>query len=202
MKVRLTQNLDKDRGFVNGATGTIHQMLGDNVFIVKTEAGVLLLVHSIWQKGHCFLPVTYAYATTIRRAQGATLQLVGSRFDRRLADEGYTYLAVSRARHRVDVFLVGSIRRTDWRPVGGDERGAEHQQGSLSVMSLSDSEEPESEDPESEDRSMNDLSQEAPESEEMNQEETSEESGFESPVSPEDRSEEAENDGGEDRAHL
>ena len=49
---------------------------------------------------------------------------------------------------------------------------------------------------------MNDLSQEAPESEEMNQEETSEESGFESPVSPEDRSEEAENDGGEDRAHL
>ena len=176
MRVRLTQNLDKDRGFVNGATGTIHQMLGSNVFVLKTEAGVLLLVHPIWQKGRAFMPVTYAYATTIRRAQGATLQLVGIRFDRKLADEGYAYVAASRAKRRADVYLVGTIRRTDWRPVGGDDRG----QGcaTLSAWSLSDSEGPESEEP------STDMSDPGPESEEepsmeMSEPSRSDENAFE-----------------------
>ena len=160
MRVRLTHNLDKDRGFVNGATGHIHHMLGSNVFVLKTMAGVLLLVHPIWQKGHAFMPVTYAYATTVRRAQGATLQLVGIRFDRKVADEGYAYVAASRAKTRADVYLVGSVRRTDWRPVGGDDRG----QGcaTLSACSMSDSEGPESEEPSTEMSSDDPASEEEP----------------------------------------
>lgn len=145
MRVRLTQNLDKDRGFVNGAIGTIQRVLRKDVFVLKTDAGVLLLVHPIKQNGRKFMPVTYGYATTIRRAQGATLELVGVRFDRRLADHGYAYVAVSRARRRADVYLIGSIRRTDWRPVGEDDRGRGTSE--LSVLSLADSEEPESEEP-------------------------------------------------------
>lgn len=145
MRVRLTQNLDKDRGFVNGAIGIVQRVLRKDVFVLKTDAGVLLLVHPIKQRGRKFMPVTYGYATTIRRAQGATLELVGVRFDRRLADHGYGYVAVSRARRRADVYLIGNVRRTDWRPVGGDDRGLGTSE--LSVLSLSDDEEPESEEP-------------------------------------------------------
>ena len=97
-------------------------MLRKDVFVLKTDANVLLLVHPIKQNGRKFMPVTYGYATTIRRAQGATLELVGVCFDRRLADHGYGYVAVSRARRRTDVYLIGSIRRTDWRPVEDDDR--------------------------------------------------------------------------------
>ena len=68
MRVRLTQNLDKDRGFVNGAVGTIHRVLRKDVFVLKTDANVMLLVHPVKQKGRTFMPVTYGYATTIRRA--------------------------------------------------------------------------------------------------------------------------------------
>ena len=74
---------------------------------------------------------------TIRRAQGATLGLIALFFDRRLADRGYAYVGVSRARHRRDIYHMGAVRRTDWRPVGGNP---EEEQGEPSIMSESDSE--------------------------------------------------------------
>ena len=83
--------------------------------------------------------MVYAYATTMRRAQGSTLDLVGLFFDRPRADRGYAYVGVSRARHTRDVYLVGRIRRTDWLPVGGDPRGNE--QTSPGPLSWSDSQE-------------------------------------------------------------
>ena len=85
------------------------------------------------------VPVVYAYATTMRRAQGSTLELVGLYFDRRRADRGYGYVGASRARLLRDVYLLGRVRRSDWRPVGGDPRGGE--QDRPGPMSESDSEE-------------------------------------------------------------
>ena len=85
------------------------------------------------------MPVVYAYATTMRKAQGSTLDLVGLLFDRRRADRGYAYVGASRAKRMADVYLLGRIRRSDWLPVGGDPRGNEQEYpGSLSG---SDSEE-------------------------------------------------------------
>ena len=88
------------------------------------------------------MPVVYAYATTMRRAQGATLDLVGLYFDRRKADRGYAYVGVSRVKRQADAYHVGRIRRSDWLPVGGDPRGNE--QDAPGIMSESDSEEPSS----------------------------------------------------------
>lgn len=81
--------------------------------------------------------MVYAYATTMRRAQGSTLDLLGLFFDRKRADRGYAYVGVSRAKVKNDVYLLGSVRRTDWLPVGGDPRGNE--QSSPGPMSWSDS---------------------------------------------------------------
>ena len=52
--VRLTRNLDKGRGFVNGAMGTVETILHQHgqtplVFTVKLSmTGVMVLVHPVW----------------------------------------------------------------------------------------------------------------------------------------------------------
>ena len=135
MRIRLTLNVDKERGFVNGNTGTVRSMLRSDVFLLQSDQGLPILVHPVTQKGRKFLPVTYGWATTMRRAQGATLEKVGLWFDRKLPDRGYAYVGLSRAKRRADVFLMGNIRRTDWRPVGGEGRPGE--QTELSALSES-----------------------------------------------------------------
>ena len=76
--IRLTRNLDKERGFVNGAMGYVDTILhcederpiGFTVRLIGTD--VLFLVHPIWTNKERVLPCTYGYATTNRRPQGAT----------------------------------------------------------------------------------------------------------------------------------
>ncbi|CAE7342621.1 unnamed protein product, partial [Symbiodinium sp. KB8] len=113
----------------------MRSMLRSDVFLLHSDQGLPILVHPVTQKGRKFLPVTYGWATTMRRAQGVTLEKVGLWFDRMLPDRGYAYVGLSRAKRRADVFLMGKIRRTDWRPVGGEGRPGE--QTELSALSES-----------------------------------------------------------------
>ncbi|CAE7809429.1 pif1, partial [Symbiodinium necroappetens] len=91
MRVRLTYNVNKQDGFVNGNTGTVRLVLRRDVFVMQSAQGTSVLVYPIALRGRKFLPVAYGYATTMRRAQGATLDGVGLYFDRRLPDRGYAY---------------------------------------------------------------------------------------------------------------
>ena len=74
IKVCLTRNIDKMRGFVNGAVGTVCETpRGNEVFTVKLHGtGNLVLVYPMEEDGNICLPCCYGYATTIRRAQGAS----------------------------------------------------------------------------------------------------------------------------------
>ncbi|CAK0887643.1 unnamed protein product [Prorocentrum cordatum] len=118
--VRLTRNLDKERGFVNGANGTIDVVLENKSIFTVTLTGTKhrLLVHPITDGGDYFLPCTYGYATTIRRAQGSSLGLGALYFDHCYPQErGYGYVGASRFRLAERIYHFGSIRRTDWLPV-------------------------------------------------------------------------------------
>ena len=137
MRLRLTHNVDKERGFVNGNSGVVSSVLRHDVFLLQPKHQPPILVHPITYKGRKFLPVSYGYATTMRRAQGATLDQVGVWFDRRLPDRGYAYVGLSRAKRQVDVYHMGKIRRTDWRAVGSHD----NEQSELSVLSESSSDE-------------------------------------------------------------
>ena len=81
--IRLTRNMDKDRGFVNGALGVVHHVIDRSVFLVRLTTGNLVLAHpTCADDGRAFLPCTYGYASTIRRCQGSTLHHGCIYFDR------------------------------------------------------------------------------------------------------------------------
>ncbi|CAE7285846.1 Usp17le [Symbiodinium sp. KB8] len=147
MHVRLTHNVSKDEGFVNGNIGRVRLVLRKDVFILETPQRTSVLVYPIMVRGQKYLPATYGYATTMRRAQGATLDDVALHFDRKMPDRGYAYVGVSRVKTRSNVFLLGKIRRTDWLPVGGPMDGEQTWPSGMSDST--DGEEPESSDMES-----------------------------------------------------
>ena len=68
IRLRLTRNLDKANGFVNGAIGCVTHILNNkgNVFLLRLSHGSTILVHPIVAEGKTFLPCAYGYAMTIR----------------------------------------------------------------------------------------------------------------------------------------
>jgi hypothetical protein len=122
--MRLSRNLDKGRGFVNGALAEVCDSLeGNAVFIARLlGSGNFVLIHPMEEDGAVFLPCCYGYATTIRRAQGASLKMGCIYFDQHkfAAGRGYGYVAVSRFRSRLGCYLYGKLRRTDFLPVGAE----------------------------------------------------------------------------------
>ena len=139
--LRLTRNLDKMRGFVNGAVCIVVEPLrGNSIFTAKLlSSGNFVLVHPLTEDGNTFLPCCYGYATTIRRAQGASLTCGAVYFDqhKHAAPRGYGYVAVSRFRTQARCHLYGKLRATDFLPVGPEQEDEQLYRG---VESGSDSE--------------------------------------------------------------
>ena len=160
LAIRLTRNLDKERGFVNGAMGHVETILAYDddtpiVFTVRLSAtGVLVLVHPIWHEKQRILPCTYGYATTIRRAQGATYHHGCLYFDHtHPPDHGYGYVGASRFKSKGGLYLYGQIRRTDFIPVhaGRDRDAYQYFRGEESESDYdSDNEEHKDEEPKDE----------------------------------------------------
>ena len=106
----------------------------DGVFVAQ------LLVHPIKENGIKFLPCCYGYATTISRAQGASLDQ-GIYFEQKKypAGRGYAYVAISWLRTRAGCHLNGKLRRSDFLPVG-EEQDNEQLERAYHPLNSSDSE--------------------------------------------------------------
>ena len=125
MWLRLTRNLDKKRGFCNGAMGQVVDLLRSDsqavVFTMRLTHGAMVIVHPIQVGDKRFLPCVYGYAMTTRKAQGSSMDFVVLYFDLfKAAPRGFGYVGASRARSSAGLFYFGKVRRTDWLPVGGD----------------------------------------------------------------------------------
>ena len=121
--LRLSRNFDKQRGFVTGALVYVEESLrGNAVFTARlVGSGNMVLVHPMEEEGQKFLPCCYGYATTIRRAQGASFYHGCIYMNhRKPCGRGYGYVAVSRFKSRRGTYLYGRLRRTDFLPVGGE----------------------------------------------------------------------------------
>jgi hypothetical protein len=143
MWLRLTRNLDKKRGFCNGAMGQVVDLLCSDrhavVFTMRLTHGAMVIVHPIQQGDQRFLPCVYGYAMTTRKAQGSSMDFVVLYFDLfKAAPRGFGYVGASRARSSDGLFYFGKIRRTDWLPVGGDAIDEQVTRGYDSADSSSD----------------------------------------------------------------
>ena len=140
--LRLTRNEDKNRGFVNGALAVVSESLrGNSIFCAQlVGTGNMVLVHPQEVEGQVFLPCCYGYSTTVRRAQGASLDQGCIYFDQKKnpAGRGYGYVAVSRFKTRVGCHLYGKLRRTDFLPVGDKKESDVLERGYYSVSSDDD----------------------------------------------------------------
>ena len=140
--LRLSRNLDKHRGFVNGALAVVSESLrGNCIFVAKLlGTGNMVLVHPMEEEGQVFLPCCYGYATTVRRAQGASLEQGCIYFDQKYfaAGRGYGYVAVSRFKSRAGCHVYGKLRRTDFLPVGEEKESDVLERGYYSLSSDDD----------------------------------------------------------------
>ena len=131
--LRLSRNLDKLRGFVNGAFAEVCESLRGNAVGVARllSSGNYVLIQPLYEDGAVFLPCCYGYATTIRRAQGLSLPLGCIYFDqlKHSAGRGYGYVAVSRFKTQAGCHLYGKLRRTDFLPVGEEKEDEVLQRG-------------------------------------------------------------------------
>ena len=151
--IRLTRNLDKDRGFVNGAIAVVCDILvdynpsegrRDSIFTARLTTGTMVLVYPVSARRaediYHLLPCTYGYATTIRRAQGASLDYVCLWFDGKQApDRGYGYVGASRCRNSAGLYYFKRLRRTDWLPIGGGDSEEEKRRSDVSDAESVDS---------------------------------------------------------------
>ena len=108
MRIRFTRNVDKERGFVNGAVAIVEHVLRKDVLVACTPGGIPILAHPAQYDGIQFMPFSFGYAMTIRRSQGSTLEMMTLRFDRKYsADRGYGYVGAPRVQPAADLFVMG-----------------------------------------------------------------------------------------------
>ena len=109
MRVRITRNEDKERGFVNGMGATVQRMRRSGVQVI-TDAGRILLVHPVTHeiilsdgsiRRMTFFPLRLGYSTTLHKVQGATLSHITLWLDRP-GVRAALYVALSRVQYDED----------------------------------------------------------------------------------------------------
>ena len=115
MRMRLTRDQDKERGFLNGGLGVKSTSWTNPLFwnLMRVCTFCSSPLPSTRRRSCHTLP-------TMRRVQGATLNAVALHFDRRRPDPGNTYVAASRVRAWDALWHIGRLRSSDWAPVGAD----------------------------------------------------------------------------------
>ena len=111
MRVIITQNRDKRKGVINGQSATVLNYEQGTIFLQLPNSNVVAIhkVTSLVEQGsnRVFYPIVPAYATTICKIQGQTLQKVIVWLDCPYVPRGTAYVALSRLRLLEDLsFMV------------------------------------------------------------------------------------------------
>ena len=117
MQCRLTRNINKDAGLVNGAKCVVLNITEHGIR-VETNTGCVVIRH-FYQNGRKFLPLARAYASTLAKMQGTTLEHITIMPDViRVPAAGY--VAVSRVRSLSDCWFLVRPDRVFFVPSGVD----------------------------------------------------------------------------------
>lgn len=116
MPVMLIQNLQVDRGWVNGTLAKVSEIDEENILLIKQAVGGA--EESLWIQrisrsiaGTSYVrsqfPIVPAFATTIHKAQSITIDSVAVHLDHMLS-HGQMYVAMSRVRETDDLYFFGT----------------------------------------------------------------------------------------------
>lgn len=118
-QVMLLCNLDIERGLVNGSRGVVSQINERGVVVkfARTQSEVLVETHT-WEfplddkgwLGYTQIPLQLAWAITIHKAQGLSLDRVEMALDNSIFEKGQAYVALSR------VTSLAGLRLLSFRP--------------------------------------------------------------------------------------
>lgn len=112
-QVFVTHNISVDTGLVNGTRGVIKELTESSVIICKTN-GVDQVVpfHSVCHEDDKeniwieFMPLRLAFALTIHKSQGMTLDAIEIDLGKNIFEYGQAYTAISRAKNLSSIRLI------------------------------------------------------------------------------------------------
>ncbi|MGA0561279.1 ATP-dependent DNA helicase [Ancylobacter sp. VNQ12] len=131
-RVMMVRN-DPEKQWVNGSVGTIIGLAHDRAFVRLDSGGVVDIERTSWERirydwdettgqvaakvvgTYNQLPLVPAWAVTVHKAQGLTLEDVRIDFDTGTFAAGQAYVALSRARSLAGLSLVRALRTSDIR---------------------------------------------------------------------------------------
>ena len=117
-QIMLTKNIDKKKGLVNGCRGVVVDFDTDNNPIIKfidIENKIVvnkytdLYVEKNFQFEYTHYPIKLAWATTIHKSQGSTLNCVVINLSN-IFEYGQAYVALSRVKNFNNLYITGKIK--------------------------------------------------------------------------------------------
>ena len=120
MRVVITQNRDKIAGIVNGQMAYVHTVHNNSVYL-KLPDDKVVAVYPVTiktdEKSQTLYPFCPAYATTICKAQGQTLDKIVVWFDIDAIPPGTVYVALSRVKSHNDIYFMRKLQPCFFTPV-------------------------------------------------------------------------------------
>ena len=120
-QVMLIKNIDPENGLVNGSRGIVTDFTPQGKPVVHFKIGTEVTVdHEIWASDHespverIQIPLCLAYALTIHKSQGATLDCALIDVGPKIFECGQAYVALSRVKS-LDGLYISSVSATAFR---------------------------------------------------------------------------------------
>ncbi len=111
-QVMLLTNLDLEKGLANGSRGVVTDFRGDGLPIVQFRYGDPIAIdYQEWRSNDCAalyrkqIPLRVAYAVTIHKSQGATLDCALVDIGSTVFEYGQAYVALSRVRDMESLYI-------------------------------------------------------------------------------------------------
>lgn len=121
MRVMLTQNRDKEGGFVNGQRAVVVSAKNNTILLRLPDQRMVFShpITSLNEDGDQIVtyPFTPAYGLTICKAQGATLNKVLLWLDCPIVPAGTAYVGMSRVRRLEDITFLNRVLSSQVKPV-------------------------------------------------------------------------------------
>lgn len=133
-QVMLLWNLDTDCGLVNGSRGVVTSFVGDIPMVKFLNGRELLIDYNVWESEEqdkkilrvVQLPLKLAYALTIHKSQGCSLDYAEIDLSNTFA-EGQAYVALSRVKNLEGLSIIG----IDFDKIRANEKAVEFYKQSM-----------------------------------------------------------------------